>query len=167
MMLEEWRPIDGFPGYAISNYGRVFNETRQRPVKQSPVQYNMMTVALVREGKQYRRSVGTLVAQTFLSPEREDFNTPIHLDGDRANCCVDNLMWRPRWFAVTYHLELRANPFMEWNQDIVLNDTGEIFGHISEPAMKYGLLQSEIHKSIINGVRVFPPGFTFSYVDFG
>lgn len=165
-MQEEWLPIDGFDEYVLSNYGTVRNELTGRTMTRSPVQYGMLTVAMMRGGVQIRRSIGTLVAQHFLpAPEREDFNTPIHLDGDRANCRVDNLMWRPRWFAINFHLERRHGPFDGWSRDIRLLETGEVFDTLKHPAEKYGLLEREIHRSLTNGTIVYPQGFRFIFIE--
>lgn len=162
-MQEEWLPIDEFPDYVVSNYGSIRNALTGRFMKLSPVQYGMPTVAMMFDGHQSRRSVAGLVANAFIPKPREDFNTPIHLDGDRKNCRIDNLMWRPRWFAVNYHTELRKQPFDDWSDDIRLVQTGEVFEHPMEPAMKYGLLQREIHQSIVNQRVVFPHGYTFVF----
>lgn len=165
-MLEEWMVLTDFPDYAVSNYGYVKNLNTGKTLSRSPVQYGMLTVALMNDGQQYRRSIATLVAEHFIEgPPREDFNTPIHLDGDRANCRADNLAWRPRWFAVNYHMERRNPPFAGWDADFRLNETWEIFDKLSQPAMKYGLLEREIHKSLVEGTPTFPQGFTFSLLD--
>lgn len=163
---EEWLPVPEFPEYAVSNLGYVKNMLSDRMMTRSPVQYGMLTASFMRDGKQHRRSISTLVAQTFLpEPEAEHFNTPIHLDGDRGNCAADNLMWRPRSFAVNYHLERKHRVFEPWTRDIRLVNTGEVFSNPQEPAAKYGLLQREIHQSLVNGTNVFPYAFTFVYVD--
>jgi len=163
-MQEEWLEIEDFPGYYVSNYGYVRSEHSDRMLTLSPVQYGMPTVGLMRDQLQYRRAVSGLVARAFLDePEREDFNTPIHLDGDRKNCRVDNLMWRPRWFAVNYHKERITPPFPQWSRDIRLAQTGEIFDNPSQAAQKYGLLERDIHRSLVNGSPVAPYGFFFDY----
>ena len=56
-------------------------------------------------------------------------------------------------------------PFANWTRDIRLNETGEVFDSLSAPAEKYGLLEREIHKAIVNGTQVFPYGFTFMLLD--
>lgn len=165
-MLEEWIQLTNFPDYAVSNYGYVKNLRNDKVLTRSPVQYGMLTVGLMDEGGQHRRSIATLVAETFLEPPpREDFNTPIHLDGDRANCRADNLVWRPRWFAINYHLELKNPPYPTWDADFRLVQTWEVFDKIHQPAMKYGLLQRDIHKAIVEGIATFPQGFTFILLD--
>lgn len=165
-MQEEWLPVEGFPDYVVSNYGYVQNVLSGKTLSNSPVQYGMLTVAMMKDAQQFRRSVAGLVAREFLPPPlREDFNTPIHLDGDRANCRVDNLAWRPRWFAINYHLEKKHRPFAGFHSDIRLMETGEVFDTLTAPATKYGLLEREIHRSLVQGVRVFPAGYTFIFLD--
>lgn len=167
-MLEEWLPIEEFDDYVVSNYGVVKNALTDRYMALTLVQYGMPTVAMMKDGTQYRRSLAGIVARAFLdAPPREDFNTPIHLDGDRRNCRVDNLEWRPRWFAINYHLECRKGPvYPKWSRDFRLNETGEVFDNPSQVARKYGLLEREIHKSLVNQTPCFPKGFTFTYLDF-
>lgn len=166
-MLEEWLPIDEFPGYYVSNYGRVRSEMSNRNLKWSPVQYGVPTVGLMKEDgghlRQFRRSVPLLVARAFLPAPVEPADTPIHLDGDRSNPRADNLAWRPRWFAVCYHKERAKDPYPNWTRDIVLLDTGEVFAHPRDAAMKYGELEIDIYKSVMNRRKIFPHGHTYRF----
>lgn len=163
--MEEWREVEDFPDYYVSTYGDVRSGISDRLLTQSLVQYNMPTVGLMRDGRQYRRSTAILVAQAFLPPpERDDFNTPIHLDGYRVNCRADNLAWRPRWFAINYHNERKRPPFPNWKQRFLLVETGEVFDHPSEAATKYGILERDIRKSIRSGVVVFPHWYRFQEI---
>lgn len=166
-MLEEWTPIEEFPDYSVSNMGNVFNHVKDYMMKYSYVQYNIPTVGLYLSGRQYRRSVPMLVAHAWLPrPPRKDFTTPIHLDGDRSNCQAVNLMWRPRWFAIDFHKERRQTSFPDWNTKkakIEILDTGEVFSHPSEIAEKYGVLETHVHDSILNGTAVFPQWYKFRY----
>lgn len=165
-MDEEWVQIPEFPDYLISNYGQVTKLDGQRMTK-TPVQYNVATVGLRLPGdpKTHRRSVSRLVAEAFLpDPPREDFNTPIHLDGDRSNTRADNLMWRPLWFAVMYHKEAKNTRFPNWRAPIKLVETGETFKDIHELKRTYGLLEMAIHNNLIDpGEYVFPTGHHFVY----
>lgn len=162
--LEEWNLVDGFPDYIVSNHGRIKNIHTDRVMSLSPIQTEMLTVGLMHNGLQYRRSVAGIVARAFLEPPpRDDFTTPIHLDGDKKNCMASNLAWRPRWFAINYHMERKNPPFPDWDQDIRLMDNLELFANPSEAAVKYGLLERDIHRSLVNGVQVFPWGFVFAF----
>ena len=105
---------------------------------------------------QHKRSLTVLVADAFLPPPpNPSFNTPIQLDGDRANNDVENLMWRPRWFAVKYHLQFHR-PRRGFIVPIVEIHTGETFPTSWEAAIKYGLLNSEIRDAAMNRTFVWP-----------
>lgn len=165
MFAEEWREVQDFPGYVVSNYGEVFNEKTRRTLTQSPVAYDIPTVGLNLEGKVFRRSVPVLVAKAFIKEDREHFDTPIHLDGDRTNCRVDNLAWRPRWFAVNYHKQVERVLFPDWRADIRLVETGEVFARPKEASMKYGELETRIVLSVANDSPVFPHGHHYQYAE--
>jgi NUMOD4 motif len=164
-MLETWEIIEEFPDYMVSDLGRVANRSTGQLLTMSLVQYGVPTVGLMRDDKQHRRSVPMLVAKTFLpAPPREDFDTPIHLDGNRSNCKADNLMWRPRWFAIRFHRERRIGQYEEWPVLVQNQNTGEVFRSIKECARVYGLLETELHLGIANKEPVFPEGAYFRFI---
>lgn len=159
-MSELWEPIEGFPGYHINTFGTVIKETSITPLTWTLVQNGIPTVGLVRDGRFYRRAVPLLVAKTFLpSPEREDFTTPIHLDANRCNCNVENLMWRPRWFAVAFHKERKLKPFPKWKAPLEIIETEEIFQNPFTCSLQYGVLEWDIYHSIFNKRPIFPYRF--------
>src|SRR3954469_2297239 len=101
--MEDWAPIQGFPGYSVSTLGRVRRDSSGRILRIKVNQYGVPYVGLMKEWDQKQRSLALLVARAFIMNTSDIFDTPINLDGDRFNCAVDNLMWRPRWFAVKYN----------------------------------------------------------------
>jgi hypothetical protein len=125
------------------------------------------TVGLYDGPKQYRRSVPVLVAEAWITNEYGDhFDTPIHLNGDRLDCHVDNLVWRPRWFAIEFHKTIVEDQFPNWSPDysIELVDTHEIFAKPLPCAMKYGLLQMDILIGLLDQRPVFPGGLEFRQI---
>ena len=165
VMYEDWREVQEFPTYSISNRGTVVTEAG-RPLVQQLQQYGVPNVWFVRGSKQFCRSVPLLVARAFLlPPEREDFISPIQLDGDRANCCADNLMWRPRWFSICFHKERATPPFPDWNgHRVQIRETGEIFPNPLEVSKKYGVLETEVYLATQNGNSVFPQRFHYQLI---
>ena len=107
-----------------------------------------------------------IVAKTWLpQPERDTFDTPIQLDGVRRNCRADNLMWRPRWFAIAFHKERRTEIYPNWRASFELVETGEVFEHPRECAMKYGVLENDVAVALANGHNhVFPQWFHFRII---
>lgn len=162
---EAWVDLDDFPGYAVSTHGRVMNKSTELIKIATENQQGIVSVNLVRDHIQCRRSVAVLVANTFLPDHMNHrFDTPIHLDGDRLNCAVSNLAWRPLWFARQYHTQLRSPVQEEWRGTIELMDTGEVFEDIRECSTKYGLLEKEIILSAHTQTPVFPTMHSFRLV---
>lgn len=165
--VEVWRQIYEFPRYSISSEGRVRNDDTGRIMRLSENQYGIVYVGFMTRGdKQYKRSVAVLVAEAFLPDydRPEPFDTPIHLDGDKANCRADNLIWRPFWFAVKYHRQFRTG-YVHIRTPIEDERTGEQFRDSLEAAATFGLLDRDIRLAIEDGTTVWPTYQRFRIVD--
>jgi hypothetical protein len=96
------------------------------------------------------------VAKAFLPPVAGPFDTPINLDGDRHNNQVDNLAWRPRWFAIKYNKQFRHPYDNPITSPIVDLKTGIVSENSFEAAKAYGLLEQDLVLSIVNRTYVWP-----------
>ena len=158
------KPIPEFPDYDITVDGRVINSRTGREMVLSPTQRGELTVGMVLDGTQYRRSVKVLVARAFVDGETPIMNTPILLDLDRHNLNAENIRWRPRWFAWKYVRQFAEAP-REWfyNGPILDIDNGIRYPTIYDAAVINGLLCDDIHMSLLNGSMVFPTAEHYSY----
>jgi hypothetical protein len=164
-MREQWRMIEDFPSYSISNFGEVAKwDNEQHPLRQSPNTYGLPRVGLFQDRQQFTKLVARLVAEAFIQRDREYFDTPINLDGDRTNNRADNLMWRPRWFAIKYHQQFEHDQFHDAHPNLEIVNTGERFRNLKDPSIKYGLLYLDIIKSAINEDPIFPTGQQFIFI---
>jgi hypothetical protein len=151
-----WEPLEEFPGYSVSEAGRVRNDDTGHLLALLRNQQGAIHVGIQKDREQYRRSVGLLVAKAFLDPPPFDtFNTPIHLDGDLSNNEASNLLWRPRWFAIKYHAQFH-NTQRGFPGPIVEIHTQEQFPNSWEAAIQYGLIDRDIYVATINRTYVFP-----------
>jgi hypothetical protein len=111
---EEWRSVVDFPGYEVSNLGRVRSTglTRWVPQRKTGVPYKVtappkllkpgthyskgrpvcQTVYLRRDGKTYTCRIHRLVLLAFVGPCPPNMEG-CHEDGDCTNNSVDNLRW--------------------------------------------------------------------------
>jgi hypothetical protein len=154
--MEEWKVIPLFEEYSVSDQGRVRSDKSDRILALNMNQYGVLQVGLMRNGQQYHRSVPLLVAKAFLRPIDGPFDTPINLDGDRWNNRLENLTWRPRWFAIRYNQQFRhrySNPILTPVVDLA---TEELSDNSFECAKRYGLLEKDVVFSVLNGIHVWP-----------
>jgi hypothetical protein len=155
-MSEEWRQVQGFPNYSVSDNGIVRNDDSGQTMAMLVNQSGVVNVGLTKNKVQYKRSVALLVALAFIKTARSlEFNTPINLDGDRFNNKVPNLLWRPRWFAVQYVQQFKAPPI---GYDVPLEDvsTHEQYKTSFEAAIANGLLEVDIVLAVTSKTWVWP-----------
>ena len=94
--VETWKDIKGYPGYQISNLGRVWNAKTQRYLKASKMDNGYYQINLIAiNGKRKKELIHRLVAIAFiLNPDK--LPEVEHKDRNRGNNCVDNLCWISR-----------------------------------------------------------------------
>lgn len=164
-MDEIWKRIPDFPEYLVSNHGRVINHETDHIKTPTPNQLGIPNVCFSQKRIQSRRGLALLVANAFLEPHiRPTFTTPINLDGDRFNCHVDNLAWRPRWFALEYHAQYKKDTPFNFTGGVEIDETGESFVNVRDCAKKYGLLERNIIIGAMNNDQVFPQWYTFRVI---
>lgn len=154
--VAEWVPLRTFPKYCVNGLGQVKHARTERLVTPQVNQYGVAYVSLVRETRhQFKRSLALLVASEFILPPSPNFDTPINMDGDRLNCAVSNLTWRPRWFAQQYHRQfrVRTHAITDAIRDL---DTGRLFRDGIDACATHGLLEKDVYLSILNHTVVWP-----------
>ena len=162
--MENWKLIDSFPKYEVSDHGQIRMIKNERVIAQYENQSGTVCCGMMRDGKQYHRSVPLLVARAFVKPAWNLFDTPINLDGDRWNNHINNLVWRPRWFAVKYNRQFLtpySTPILFPIKDM---DTGDIYRDSIDCCKINGLLEEDLVLSIFNRTTTWPTQQRFSIV---
>lgn len=162
--MSEWVPVQGFPEYSINSEGQIRRDKNRRLLVPRYNQYDVPYVGLMRGWQQCSRSLPRLVATTFLASPTDIFNTPIQLDGNPRNCRVDNIMWRPRWYAVKYKRQFEERYRSPINEPIHAVDQYEKFPNSFEAGVRYGLLEEEVVLSIVNNTPAWPTYQEFELV---
>lgn len=166
--MEQWASLEtlGFPGYEVGSLGEVRNERTERVLKLSPNQFGVVRIGLMRrdESRQVTLPLCRLVATMFVPGKSASFNTPINLNGDRDNCTAENLMWRPRWFAVKFFKQFDEFPEPQWRSAIYDVETSKEYADSREASCVNGLLETDVVLSVVNGSPCFPTWQIFARV---
>ena len=99
--LGNWMPIEGFPGYEVSDAGHVRSLDRVsrgarlkgRMMKPDVRARGYHAVVLRRDGKRFPRYIHRLVCSMFNGPTTGDKTQVAHYDGNPGNNCAANLRW--------------------------------------------------------------------------
>lgn len=99
--MEEWKDVNGYPGYSVSSYGRVRSikdfhgglNSKPHLLKQriNPNGYAIVTL-YNSDNKPRQLSVHRLVAEHYI-PNNDRLPFVDHLDGNKINNDVANLEW--------------------------------------------------------------------------
>lgn len=108
MTNERWRPIRGFPGYEVSDHGRVKSLAREYHygshddmILAQGDRHGYRCVTLFRDGKRHYKSVHRLVADAFI-PNPDMLPIVNHKDETRSNNRADNLEWCTHKYNINY-----------------------------------------------------------------
>ena len=93
MSLEIFRPIDGFPDYQVSSWGRVYNTYTERFINPEETEKGYLRVDLyAQNGNRTHKKVHRLVSEAFI-PNPEGKPQVNHKDGNKKNNSYTNLEW--------------------------------------------------------------------------
>lgn len=162
-----WHELEEFPNYAISENGDIANIKSGMPRKISINQQGVAKITLYdTEGRLITRGVAKMVAEAFVpKPDAETFDTPIHLDGEQLNCRADNLVWRPRWFAIKFHKQFRFEDFHSARGTFIELDSEEVYDSIKDICVRNGLYWQDVVKSVTEETFVFPTWQNFRLLE--
>lgn len=92
-MIEEWKILQNYKNYSVSNFGNIKNNKTNRILKQSFNKQNYAYVWVKNNDNVWKQvRIHRLVAQEFI-PNPENKPCINHLDYNPSNNRVDNLEW--------------------------------------------------------------------------
>ena len=92
-MMEEWKVIQNYKNYSVSNLGNIKNNKTNKILKPNFNKQNYAYVWIKNNDNICKRvRIHRLVAQEFI-PNRDNKSCVNHLDYNPSNNCLDNLEW--------------------------------------------------------------------------
>ena len=157
-----WVAIEGYPHYAVNQYGDVLNLNTDRLLRPRSNGYEhggYLRVALSHEGRVVDHYVHQLVAKAFFHNWRDGMHVK-HVNGDNTNNALINLCIRhsPKDREDNY------TPRDGWGKKVIVRETGRIFRNVRECAKAINGDYSAIY-SCLRGDRRQHLGFTFEYLE--
>jgi len=175
---EVWAPIEGFPDYEVSTFGRVKSYKRKEPIiLKLSLNKGYYHVNLLLNGVRKTINIHRLVGKTFIS-NPENLLEINHIDENKLNNHADNLEWCSRSYNINYGSRTKkaakklSNTLTEKGtfdrikkQSIPIKclETGQVFYSMGEAARQLNIYKTKISQCIRNGKS--HSGYTFEKVD--
>ena len=164
---EIWKDIEGFPGYQVSNQGRVrsFRDYHGKITDSSRIikprvnkdGYYELTIYTIERRKVTKR-VHRLVANTFLG--EHPGLVVNHINGIKT----DNLLSNLEFVTAERNSTLASETGLYKTKAIRIVETGDEFDSIIDCAKTIGVHPSDI-SHVLSGVKKSAKGFTFEYIN--
>lgn len=165
LVSETWVEVEGYPSYAVSNYGRVMNVHTEQLLSPRPNAGGYLRVRLADPDHRLRDFyIHKLVGQAFWNFAMED--QTIHYDGDTQNNHATNLRLRKRArrdFSSRPLDEGESHEYKrQWGHRVRIVETAEVFRTVRDCADYIGGDYSSIY-ACLRGDRKSHRGYSFEY----
>ena len=158
MIEEQWAEIEGFPDYAVSNYGQVKSLRFNRTLTPRSNSYGLLRVTLYNNRKAKEFYVHHLVAAAFIDGYIPGKQVRHRQENEDNN--VYNLKFQK---GQRMGRLIKDPPGPKFSRILVV-ETGMVFNTIHECAEKLGAQTSSIYR-VLRGERPHHLGYTFKYVE--
>jgi hypothetical protein len=161
MIDEQWAAIEGYPDYAISNYGHVKSLRSDRILKPRENSYGLQRVVLYKDREPHDFYVHHLVAAAFLDEYQPGMQVRHRNEQKKSDNNVYNL--RFRYGHRMGQLVKHPTPPGQIRRVMII-ETQMIFKTVSDCANYIGGSPSSIYR-VLRGDRPSHLGYTFQYVE--
>lgn len=169
-MAAKWMPIPGYPEYEISDEGEIYHKNTDLILSASPGTGGDYRVNLWNGVMYVTRIVKNLVGKAFLEqPIYESMDTVMQKDGDKSNCHVHNLCWRPRWYVMQYTQQFRLDDEIVQTQfrntPHVWNATrGILYQNVHDAGLNDGILWEQVKEACKFHEPCMVTGYLYEFV---
>lgn len=143
--IENWKVIEEFPTYSISDKGNVRNDKTNYILQGGYDRDGYRQVTLSYGGKQYNRRICRLVAIAFL-PNPNNLPQVNHKDENKEHDLVDNLEWCTATYNNNYGKRTQATRKL-----VRCVETGKIYDGVRIASREFNIPHQNIGKACRNG----------------
>lgn len=156
MVEEEWKEVEGYPGYEISSNGRVRcfrdyhgNVTKTfrylKPILNKDDYYYVDVYTL--DHKQVHKRIHRLVAEAFLG--KQETLVVNHINGNKHDNRIENL----EWVTPKENSSHASRTGLYKKKSVIVVETGEIFDSVKECAEELNIDPSCVSVALSNNTR--------------
>ena len=164
--MEQWKQIDDFPNYEVSNQGQVRNKKTLRILKQS-FSNNYAYCNLYNNGSHKRVTIHRLVAKAFVPLENgqyQDYSVD-HIDNNSLNNKSDNLQWLKQEDNLEKSYEngnqkKKKQRVYQYKDGLLINEYESVNEAFRQTAIRH-------ISEAARGVRASAGGYVWSYEQLG
>ena len=148
-MEEEFRKIEGYDNYSVSNLGNVRNDKTGRILKSNPNSDGYLQVYLCKEGKKKIHSIHRLIGNAFI-PNPDNLSDIDHINQVKTDNRIENLRWissannlrnRKKWEGTTSKFQGVSwhKHNNKWTAQIKLNGRKKHLGYFETEEEAYSV----------------------------
>lgn len=149
---EQWKPVEDFPGYYVSDRGRVKGIRTMLKPDISAQGYSRVTLS--KNKKPVHKLVHRLVAEAFIE-NPNNYPQVNHVDGDKTNNNVENLEWCSASYNVRHSIDTGLRKGLTSLQQKEIREAYKNGVLAKDLAEQYGV---SVHRigNFTNGIRRKP-----------
>lgn len=155
--MTEWRKIEDYPNYEISDQGEVWNLRRGILQQTFYTSGGTEMVRLSCNGKSKAFAIDYLVASSFCKGKQPGYSVR-HIDGNKYNYHPSNLEWYKKVRKPTFSEKCK-------NESICCNETGIVYENIYKCHQNTGIKLLTLRKCLKYPYLKNHDGYSFKFVN--